>query len=56
MNVDDVVARWRSEDEAVRARLSKSTGFASFDQVEGRSGIQWLEAIFSGELRCRPNG
>ena len=56
MSVDEVVARWRAEEEAVRGRLSQSTGFATLDQVEGQSGMQWLQALLAGQIPRAPIG
>jgi uncharacterized protein (TIGR00369 family) len=50
MSVEETVARWRAEEEAVRARLAATTGYARPDQVDGRTGMEMFEAIFAGEL------
>ena len=50
MKIGDTVARWQAEEDAVRARLAASAGYARPDQVNGRTGLEMLEAIFSGEL------
>ncbi|MGH9443557.1 MAG: PaaI family thioesterase [Thermoanaerobaculia bacterium] len=47
--VEVVLARWRAEEAAVRARLAPP-GSARPDQIRGRSGLQIFEAIFAGEL------
>ena len=55
MKIEDTVARWREEEDAVRARLSATAGYARADQVNDRTGLETLEAIFTGELprpRC----
>ena len=56
MNVEEIVARWRAEEEAVRALLAAKIGTARPDQVEGFSGMQMFEAIFAGELPRPPIG
>jgi uncharacterized protein (TIGR00369 family) len=56
MTVEETVARWRTEEEAVRARLAATAGFARPDQVIGRTGIEMFEAIFAGELPRPPIG
>ena len=55
MEVDQVVAWWSVDEEAVRARLS-APGVAPIEQVSGRTGMQVLEAIFAGELPPAPIG
>ena len=56
MKVEDTVARWQAEEDAVRARLATTAGCAHSHQVEGRSGLAMLEAIFAGELPRPPIG
>jgi len=56
MNVEDTVARWQEEEEAVRARLAGAAGVARPDQVIGRTGLGTFEAIFAGELPRPPIG
>lgn len=56
MKFEDTVARWRTEENAVRARLAATAGYARPDQVNGRTGLETLEAIFSGELPRPPIG
>jgi uncharacterized protein (TIGR00369 family) len=56
MNVQDTTARWQAEESAVRSRLAKATGYARPDQVNGRTGLEVFEAIFSGELPRPPIG
>jgi uncharacterized protein (TIGR00369 family) len=53
---EPTLARWRSEEAAVRARMNGSAGVASREQVAGRSGMQVFEAIFAGELPRPPIG
>jgi uncharacterized protein (TIGR00369 family) len=56
MKVEDTVARWQAEEDAVRARLATTAGCAHSHQVDGRSGLEMLEAIFAGELPRPPIG
>jgi uncharacterized protein (TIGR00369 family) len=50
MNVKDATVQWQAEENAVRARLAKTAGYARADQLTGRTGLEVFEAIFSGEL------
>jgi uncharacterized protein (TIGR00369 family) len=45
----DTVARWRAEEQAVRARLA-APGYVRAEQVRGHSGFETLQAIFAGAL------
>jgi len=56
MQTEDTASRWQAEEEAVRARLAASAGYAHPDQVSGRTGMEMLEAIFTGELPRPPIG
>jgi uncharacterized protein (TIGR00369 family) len=53
---EDTVARWQVEEDAVRARLAGTAGCARLEQVNGRTGLEVLEAIFAGELPRPPIG
>jgi uncharacterized protein (TIGR00369 family) len=53
---DETLHRWRAEEQAVRARLAATIGYARPTQVQGRTGMQMFEAIFSGELPRPPIG
>jgi uncharacterized protein (TIGR00369 family) len=55
MEVDQVVARWGAEEQAVRARL-RAPEAAPTEQVFGRTGMEVFEAIFAGELPPAPIG
>jgi uncharacterized protein (TIGR00369 family) len=55
METDQVVARWRAEEKAVRSRLS-APDVALQGQIAGLSGMEIFEAIFSGELPQPPIG
>jgi uncharacterized protein (TIGR00369 family) len=46
---EDTIARWRAEEQAVRAQLA-APGYIRPEQVRGRSGLETLQAIFAGEL------
>jgi len=52
---EETVARWRAEEQAVRARLGEP-GYARAEQVRGRTGLETLQAIFAGELPRPPIG
>jgi uncharacterized protein (TIGR00369 family) len=56
MKITDTATRWQAEENAVRARLANSAGFARPDQVSGRTGLQMFEAMFAGELPRPPIG
>lgn len=55
MNVEQVVARWNTEEHTVRARLS-TPGTAPREQIVGRTGMEMFNAIFAGELPPAPIG
>ena len=46
---EGTVARWRAEEQAVRARLG-APGYVRPEQLRGRTGLETLQAIFAGEL------
>src|SRR5919198_5188645 len=52
---EDTLARWRAKEQAVRARLA-APGYVRPEQVRGRTGLETLQAIFSGELPSPPIG
>ena len=54
MNPEDTIARWRAEEEAVRARLQKAPGLATPAQIAGRSGLQVFQALLAGEIPPPP--
>jgi uncharacterized protein (TIGR00369 family) len=51
----DVLAHWRAEEAAVRARMT-AVGVARPEQLAGRTGLQVLEAMLAGELPAPPIG
>jgi uncharacterized protein (TIGR00369 family) len=53
---EDVLGRWRAEEDAVRKRLAASAGYARLEDVSERSGLEFFEAIFAGELPRPPIG
>ena len=55
MNVDQVVACWEADEQRVRARWSAPKAEPKM-QVSGLSGMQMLEAIFSGDIPPAPMG
>lgn len=46
---EDTLARWRAQEQAVRARLARP-GYIRSEQVRARTGLETLQAIFAGEL------
>lgn len=52
---EETLQRWRDEEAAVRSRLGPA-GVARPDQVAGLSGLEVLDAIFSGALPSPPIG
>lgn len=56
MNVETTLARWRKDEEAVRARLAAGAGWASPEDVSDLSGLEVFEAIFAGKLPRPPIG
>lgn len=55
MEIDEVVARWEVEEQAVRARLL-APGVVSQERVRKLSGMEMFTAIFAGELPPPPIG
>ncbi len=43
------LAQWEADEERVRARMAEA-GVARADQVTGKSGQEFFDAMFSGEL------
>lgn len=56
MSLNDTLAQWEAEEQAVRARLSTEIGVARPEQVAGKPGMAIFEGIFSGELPAPPIG
>jgi len=56
MNPEETLARWLAEEKAVRERLAEKGGCARTEQLDGRSGLETLQAIFAGELPPPPMG
>ena len=56
MNMQSTLLQWQAEENAVRARLANTAGYARADQMAGRAGLEVFEAIFSGELPRPPIG
>jgi hypothetical protein len=54
MDAEQTLARWIAEEEAVRARIAPTPGFARPAQLEGRTGLAMLEAILAGEIARPP--
>jgi len=53
---EETVARWRAEEEAARARLAATAGYARSDQIRGRTGMEIFQGIFAGDLPRPPIG
>ena len=56
MSAEETLARWRAEEEAVRARLAAAAGSARPDQISGCTGMEVFQRIFAGELPRPPIG
>ncbi len=56
MSGEETIARWRAEEDAVRARLAATTGYARPDQIDGCTGMEIFQRIFAGELPRPPIG
>src|SRR5437588_10087770 len=56
MNPEQTLAHWRAEESEVRERLAARAGYVRAEQLDGRSGIQSLQAIPAGGLRPPPMG
>ncbi|HEY0747315.1 MAG TPA: PaaI family thioesterase [Steroidobacteraceae bacterium] len=54
--MEDTELRWRAEEDAVRARLAATAGYVRPDELNGFTGLEMFEAIFSGELPPPPIG
>jgi uncharacterized protein (TIGR00369 family) len=49
VDTEEVLARWRADEQAVRSRFA-GPGVAAPAQVAGLSGMQFFEAMFAGAL------
>ena len=56
MSIDETLVRWHAEEQEIRAGLAAASGVARSEQIHGKTGMQMLEAIFSGELPRPPIG
>ena len=56
MSAEETLARWRAEEEAVRARLAAAAGYARPEQIRGRTGMEVFQGIFAGQLPRPPIG
>src|SRR2546426_4752319 len=56
MSAEEPLARWRAEEEAVRARLAATAGSARPEQIRGCTGMEVFQRIFAGELPRPPIG
>ncbi|MBA5640054.1 PaaI family thioesterase [Duganella sp. LX20W] len=55
MTVDQVIAGWKADEAAVRARLREPQAVPR-ERLAGRSGMEVFQAIFAGELPPAPIG
>ncbi len=51
---DDVLAQWRADEAAVRARQHLQPGVASPAQLAGKTGLQQMQALLAGEAPRAP--
>ena len=56
MNPEETLALWRAEEGTVRERLAQPADHVRVEQLDGRSGLETLQAIFAGELPPPPMG
>ena len=52
--LNDVLASWMADEAAVRATLIAEPGIAPREQIEGRSGLEVMQAMLAGELPPPP--
>jgi hypothetical protein len=55
VDVEQVIARWAEQEQAIRARLI-APGTASKEQIAGRTAMELFQGIFAGELPPAPIG
>lgn len=55
MTTDETLARWQADEQHVRSRLA-AVGWARPSELANRSGVQFFDAIFAGELPSPPIG
>ncbi|CAM4097510.1 PaaI family thioesterase [Bordetella muralis] len=55
MDIEQQIAQWESEEQAVRARLMSADSRPSAS-IAGKTGMELLQAIFAGELPPAPIG
>jgi hypothetical protein len=54
MKVEETLSRWQAEEDAVRARLALTAGYARPEQIEGLTGQQMLDALDRPSLGASP--
>jgi uncharacterized protein (TIGR00369 family) len=54
--IDEVLMRWRADEDGVRKSLSSSVDYARPDEVHGLTGLELFAAIFAGKLPRPPIG
>jgi len=47
---EQVLQQWLADEEAVRARIQSEPGLARPEQLQGRTGLQQMQALLSGEV------
>jgi len=52
-NADEVLAQWQAQEAAIRERM-KTAGVARPEQVAGKTGLEFLNAMLAGEFPCPP--
>ncbi|RQO58439.1 aromatic compound catabolic protein [Paucibacter sp. KBW04] len=51
---DQVLAQWMAEEAVVRAHIQAQTGLATREQIQGRSGLEVMQAMLAGDLPPPP--
>lgn len=51
---EDLLTQWMADEAAVRANLITEPGIARREQIEGRSGLEVMQAMLAGELPPPP--
>lgn len=55
-SAEEVRAQWEAEAEAIRAGRGSKAGTNPVDVIASRTGLEFLQAVFSGELPHPPIG
>lgn len=51
---DQILAQWRADEAAVRARQQLAPGVATPSQLAGRTGLQQMQALLDGQVPRAP--